>query len=78
VKIKSEDSDEETVLENVPREVLTSYRYRDAKIMTDILLYRTQYKAIVTELKKCFAAVYIFKDDKKIRTIEEEEESDYE
>ena len=56
VKVKCENPLEDgEILRKVPRASLTSYRIRDSKIMSDILLYRTQYKILVNQLDICLS-----------------------
>lgn len=48
------ECDDGTVIENVPRDAITTWYYRDGTIMKDILIARGSYKTVVKELKKLF------------------------
>jgi DNA polymerase elongation subunit (family B) len=48
---------ESKVIENIPREHIVTYRFRDDNIMKDIYSYRCFYKSVVEELKKLFNPV---------------------
>ena len=73
VQIKSGDAlVEGEILTKIPRSSLTSYRIRDSKIMTDILIYRTQYKMIVRQLNLCLSpANFVGIELKEIKLPEE-------
>jgi DNA polymerase elongation subunit (family B) len=53
--------DEPKVIENIPREYIITYRFRDDNIMKDIYTYRCFYKNVVEELNKLFNPV-VFED----------------
>jgi len=53
----------EEILEDLPRSAITSWYYRDSKVLEDIQKYRTHYKAVVNEIFYMHHVELVFPED---------------
>ena len=54
---RSVDTVDPNIITNIPRDSITTYRLRDDKFMSDMVLYRRNYQKVVSSMKKYFERI---------------------